>query len=105
MLQVFPDAMHTLKDVVEKIIKLVTADETAIKKVVKTEVILKRLSGDHAAVGKLPFCVSHEQVQLADERAQSIIIPANLNYMPITPFTHSKALKSHDWKEVCVLCT
>ena len=94
MLQVLPDAMHTIKDVVEKIIKLITADETAIKKVVETEVILK---SDHAADGKLPFCMSREQTQLAGKCAQSIIIPANLNYMPITPFTHSKALKSHDW--------
>ena len=37
MLQVFLDAMHTVKDVVDKIIKLVTADETAIKKVAETD--------------------------------------------------------------------
>ena len=105
--QVFPDAMHTVKDCIERIFSLIIG-KTNLDPIVKSETSLRRFnlsnkrkrSGTNKQAVRLPFVLSPEEIKLADKRSKSIIMP-NSDFNPGCIFSRPGRLKSHDWKEVC----
>ena len=112
--QTIPDMMHTLKDTVEKLLDVITNNSSKIKKAVseigrfqdgiqlqtcKRRRVNAGESSNHAASISLPvYCISSEQISLANHRTMSVLSPSE--FSPGCIFTKSTSLKSHDWKEV-----
>ena len=110
--QCVPDSMHTPKDVLERIFALLTGKEDT-PKMRKSEEVLGRFDSSTctpASLGKrkrspaisLPYCLTKEQLKLADERAVSIITPSHVDFKPGAMFCKPTYMKSHDWKQVYV---
>ncbi len=108
--QTTPDAMHTIKDVVEHILKLLVGKKNSTK-MITTEIQLSRFGLEPVAEStssrkrkrggsKSPFQLSDAEKKLADERACSILAPSHTDYIPGVFFSKSSHLKSHDWKQV-----
>ena len=102
MRQVFPDAMHTVKDCVEKMFFLligkvnldtITASEASLGRCSLKK--KRRIADDQP----LPYVLSTEEMKLADKRAKAIL-STNGDFNPGTIFFRTTSLKLHDWKEV-----
>lgn len=108
--QTVSDAMHTIKDVVEKLFNVVTGRGRAdTSKVKGAEAALGRFGMGSAdqSISKLsgaPFQLSRDQMKEAELRTQSILVPVYLDFKPAQLFPKSARLKSHDWKQVCGFC-
>ena len=124
LIQVFPDAMHTIKDAMVHVFNIMTGTEDS-DKVRHAEAAVNRFgttiankpiadtpstTGNrkrkrkrrekNSSQAPAPFRLSSEDIQRADNRASSVIIPSP-DFTPGSIFTKSTGLKSHDWKEVC----
>lgn len=117
--QAIPDAMHTIKDVVERLVYFLTGKEDS-QNVRKAEIEFGRFdllpqpvpsTASSAANTRkrkkkshsLPdacFRLTTTDVKLADSRSSSVILPS-ADFTPFNVFTKPSRLKSHDWKEVC----
>lgn len=121
LMQCVPDAMHTVKDVIEKLIYLIIGKMNVIPitmYVLHLPYILAK-SGDkpmkaEAALGRfgleistdptsLPWELTPDKLQLAVRRLKDIQLPRHLDCNPSALFTHPSRLKSHDWKQVSII--
>ena len=111
LMQTVPDCTHTVKDVIEKIVCLVTGEKcnaiisgftvfiicTGKGKADEQKIELAergRLSGDL-------WKISSSELKVAEERLSHLQIPAHLDVKFTHVFSHPSRLKSHDWKQVC----
>lgn len=108
--QTIPDAMHTIKDAVVNLFELITGKDDTLK--------CRHCELNHGgrfginiakATGKInrkepgvPYSLSTDDIKLADIRAESIITPLHVGYIPGKFFTRTANLKSHDWKQVSI---
>ena len=113
--QVFPDAMHTIKDALVHIFNVMIGKEDSAK-VRKAEGELGRFGippecqttgtkrkGKAPRDRRLPaapFRLSDDDIKVANKRVTSVILPTH-DFTPGCIFSKSSGLKSHDWKEVC----
>ncbi len=114
-IQCFPDAMHTVKDCIERIFFLLIG-KVNLDKITKCEKTLhrfgfkessrKRKRGKEALSDRdeHPYILSSSELKLADNRSKSIIM-TNSDFCPGSIFFRTTGLKSHDWKEVCLCLT
>lgn len=108
LIQCVPDAMHTVKDVLEKLFGLLTGREDT-PKVQQCEKTLGRFSTTrkrlHSTTPRTtaPYRLTKEELLLADERALSIVTPAYIDFKPTAMFVKPTYHKSHDWKQVGIL--
>ena len=90
--QTTPDSMHTIKDAIEHIFKLIIGKEDSVK-VRKAEIQLGRFGITSPVIKKkngskdsddcgVPFRLSDQEIKIADERALSILIPRHIDYLP-----------------------
>ncbi len=111
ILQNFPDAMHTVKDSIERIFFLLIG-KNRLEKIEVLETKLKRFGfgeqrkrkrGTHVTVTKPqhPYVLSSDELKLADARSKMIIMTDN-DFNPGEIFFRTTGLKSHDWKEVII---
>ena len=111
--QVYPDAMHTVKNVVEHLFLLIIGKEDSAK-VRKTEAQLnrfglklesstnKRKRGEKVSkvgLSYAPFRMTVEEIATANSRVCLVSHPS-LDFTLGPIFTRTFGLKSHDWKEV-----
>lgn len=110
--QSVPDSMHTIKDVVENIVHLITGRKDS-EKVRQAEIAYGRFGlaeKGHGTAKKsgrkktqnLPtacFQLSSEEIKTADSHASLVILPSG-DFTPCTVFSKPSQLKSRDWKEV-----
>ena len=105
-----PDSMHTVKDAVEHIFKLIIGKEDSVK-VRKAEIelgrfgitspVIKKKKGSKGSDDRgVPFRLSDQEIKIADERALSILVPRHIDYLPGAIFSASTHWKSHDYKQV-----
>ena len=106
--QTVPDAMHTVKDVLEHLFRIIVGKDDNEK----VEMQLGRRfdsSSSSTALGKrkrtsysspVSYCPTKQQLKFADERALSIVTPAHIDFRPRAMFVKPGYLKSHDWKQV-----
>ena len=93
--QTVPDAMHTIKDVVEKLFNVVTGRGRAdTSKVKGAEAALGRFGMGSAdqSISKLsgaPFQLSHDQMKEAELRTVSNLVPRYLDFKPAQLFPKS----------------
>ena len=111
LVQCFPDAMHTVKDAIERVFFLLIG-KTNLDKVLASEVAYgrfglklpsrKRKRGGGLSDTKIdqPYVLSSNERRLADERSKMIIMTSK-DFDPGSIFFRTTGLKSHDWKEVC----
>ena len=108
LFQTVPDAMHTVKDVIEHLFYLIIGKEDSIK-VRRAEEELQRFSFSGTPIApthgekvheSAPFCITKQQIKLADQRACGIICPQHIDFVPRAFFSKTH-FKSHDWKQVC----
>lgn len=102
--QTVPDAMHTIKDVVEKIFSIVIKKDGDLK-LRAAEAAVCRFSLDAnstSACQPLPFQLLSEELKLAKERIEHIEVPAYLDFNPKHQFSRTSRMKSHDWKQVII---
>ena len=124
VMQVYPDAMHTIKDAMVHVFHIMVGKEDSAK-VRKAEGQLKRFGistmeeseeGATGATGAkgtkrkrkrkatkglpaVPFRLSDDEIKVANSRVTSVILPSH-DFSPKDIFSNSSGLKSHDWKEV-----
>lgn len=115
-----PDVMHTVKDVVQNLLHLIIGMQDS-EKVRRAEAALGRLTEPSRPEGathpfrrqnrkrkhpdvNVPFRISDNEVKLANQRASSIVVPSESQFVPNDVFTTTSGLKSHDWKEVQIHC-
>ena len=111
-LQTFPDAMHTVKDAIERVFFLLIG-KSRLEKIADLEGRLKRFGfggqsrkrkrSDQLVITKTkhPYVLSPDERKLADARSKMIVMTSN-DFIPGEIFYRTTGLKSHDWKEVCV---
>ena len=58
------------------------------------------VSTEHLPV---PWLLSKDDLKLAAERLKHISIPAHIDCSPQHLFSNPSRLKSHDWKQVCIM--
>ena len=114
--QVFPDAMHTIKDAIVHVFNIMMGKEDSAK-VRKAEGQLrfgippmeetegeakgtKRQQKPSKRLPAAPFRLSDDETKIANDRATSVIVPSH-DFSPKCIFSNPSGLKSHDWKEVC----
>lgn len=113
VLQTFPDAMHTVKDSIERVFFLligkskldkIAALEKKLKRFGFDEQTRKRKRGSQTTAMKVqhPYVLSLDELKLADARSKTIIM-TSADFNPGEIFLRTTGLKSHDWKEV--FCT
>ena len=103
MKQTVPDAMHTIKDAIEHFFYLIVRKNDLTKVIAE----LKRLCGTTIAAQSshdVPYCISKEQIKIANTRASSIICPDYVDFKP-TAFFSKTQFNSHDWKQVRLTVT
>lgn len=96
--QTVPDAMHTVKVVMEHLLYLMVGKEDSIK-VRKAEIELQRFHLTCASapvapaskqckneLGFAPFRINKDEIKLADQRACSIICPLHIDFIPCAFF-------------------
>ena len=110
-LQTFPDAMHTVKDAIERVFFLF--GKSRLEKIAELEGRLKRFGfggqsrkrkcSDQVVITKTKhhYVLSPDERKLADARSKMIVMTSN-DFIPGEIFYRTTGLKSHDWKEVCV---
>ena len=109
--QTVPDAMHTVKVVMQHLLYLIVGKEDSVK-VRQAEIELQRfnLTCTSAPVapaskqrknelGSVPFRINKDEIKLADQRACYIICPLRVDFIPRAFFSKTN-FKSHDWKQV-----
>ena len=105
--QTVPDAIHTVKCVIEGIFHLVTGrDDT--ENVRRAEASIGRFGLDFNERTSLnpkqdtnvSYRLSDYQLKIAQERVHHIRIPSHVDINPRYLFSRSSKLKSHDWKQV-----
>ena len=112
--QVFPDAMHTIKDAMVHVFNVMVGSEDS-EKVRNAEGQLgrfgitserpligtkrKRISSCDQRLPAAPFRLSEDDIKVANERVASVILPSH-DFTPSCIFSKTSGLKSHDWKEV-----
>lgn len=104
--QVYPDAMHMVKDVAEHVFNILTGKEDS-SQVRKADIELTRFSiqqstphiTKNTTLPPAPFRLSSEDLKCANSRVCSVFLPSP-DFTPCPIFTSSSGLKSHDWKEV-----
>ena len=113
-IQCFPDAMHTVKDCIERILFLLIG-KVNLDKIAQCEITLHRFgfkrSNRKRKRGKKtpddevehPYVLSPSERKVADSRSKSIIM-TNSDLYPGAVFFRTTGLKSHDWKEVNIPC-
>ncbi|MEW8547304.1 MAG: hypothetical protein AB2693_27670, partial [Candidatus Thiodiazotropha sp.] len=113
-----PDCCHTVKDVVQNIMKLLTGNSINLKKIVEAEKKMGRLqclevSKDDQPQSKkqklskkepeqvrLAFVLTPEELKTADKCAESITVPLGFGIKPGKFISKTGSLKSHDWKQL-----
>lgn len=121
-----PDCCHTVKDVIQNIMKVVTGNYVDINKIVSAEKVMGRLHtlqrsssldttvlADGQAKSKkprlgksqsnestLPFMLTKDELSEADRRANSIHVPIDFGLKPSPFISKPGSLKSHDWKQI-----
>ncbi len=108
MQQCVPDAMHTVKDVIERLFHLIIGKNSS-SKVQQAEKNAKRVHlvcEDDPSVAsqksrkKIPcYQLSPDDIKIANTRINSVILPLQ-DFTPSNTFSRTFGLKSHDWKEV-----
>ena len=109
-IQTFPDAMHTVKDVIERIFFLligkarmdkIRLSETALDRFNFNVQSRKRKRGEKTPKEKIehPYVLSSSELRLADVRSKEILMTSS-DFIPGSIFFRTTGLKSHDWKEV-----
>ena len=89
--QTVPDAMHTVKVVMEHLLYLIIGKEDS-QKVREAEIELKRFDFTSTSVapsrkkrknelGLAPFCIAKEEIKLADQRACFIVQPTLILFL------------------------
>ena len=107
--QCFPDAMHTVKDAIERVFFLLFR-KTNLDKILASEIAYgrfglklpsrKRKRGESSNTKiDQPYVLSSIERRLADERSK-MIITTSKDFDPGSVFFRTTGLKSHDWKEV-----
>ena len=96
-----PDAMHTIKDVIENFFYLNVGRDNFNKPMV-SEAELQQLGSSNSTEG-IPYRIHNEQKKLANLRACSILCPEHVDFVSHAFFTKTH-FKSHDWKQVFSLC-
>lgn len=103
LLQCYPDAMHTIKDVVEHIFFLLIG-KSNLHKIGVTEAANGRFGFKISSHGiqkfEHPYVLPKAELKLADLRSKTITMPKG-DFHPGCTFFRTTSLKSHDWKEVC----
>lgn len=109
--QCLPDAMHTVKDVLEKLFGLITGRENTAKvqlceknfgRFLPASQSRKRSrSGSTSCDRVAPYVLTKEEMHLADQRVMSIVTPTHIDFKPSAMFVKPTYHKSHDWKQVC----
>lgn len=102
LLRTVPDAMHTVKVVVEHIVHLIAGKEDSVK-VRQAEIELQRfdlapmdpLISKKKSLPKAPFCLDKAQIKLANCRACNVICPQHIDFVPQAFFSNCY-FKSHD---------
>jgi hypothetical protein len=61
-----------------------------------TPIVATHKAKDHESS---PFCITKEQIKLADRRACGGICPKHVDFIPRAFFSKTH-FKSHDWKQV-----
>ena len=99
------DPMHLIKNIVAHCVNLIAGHEDS-HKVRAEEERRKRFPeawiSDHTQ-NKLPpspFSLSKEDVVVADERAQRVLVPADFDWHPKTIFGKNTGMKAHEWKQI-----
>ena len=110
--QIDPDAMHTIKDVVERMFALIIGKDTSEtkEKITNAEEAFgrtfctglgKRKQGSSAAKSSMLYQLTSESKKIADQRCEAIIVPSHVDYSSRPIFCKKVHFKSHDWKQVC----
>jgi len=110
ILQCIPDAMHTVKDAVVNIYDVMIGKDDTIncRKCelncgrcfgIMPESVHQKFSRKNPGV---PYSLSSSDIKLADKRAETIITPVHIEFVPNAIFTKTANLKSHDWKQVSI---
>jgi len=93
--QTVPDAMHTIKDVVEKLFNVVTgrgrADTSKVKGA-EAAIGCFGMSSAHQSISNVsgaPFQLSRDQMKEAELRTQSILVSGYLDFKPAQLFPKS----------------
>ena len=95
--QTVPDAMHTIKDVIEHLFYLIVGRDN-FNRVMVSEAELQRF-GSSNSTEDIPYRINKEQKKLANLRACSILCPEHVDFVSHAFFTKTH-FKSHDWKQV-----
>lgn len=110
LVQAFPDAMHTIKDSIERVF-FILIGKTNLDKIVAAELAYgrfgfsvpsrKRKRGEATSIPKVkhPYVLSAEDLKVADARSKAIVMTSK-DFNPGTIFFRTTGMKSHDWKEV-----
>ena len=98
------DPMHLLKNIVEHIVNLIAGKKDSIK-VRKQEQQCKRfrsawMKDNLSTLPQAPFCLSKEEIVVADERACSVCVPSGFDWKPRSVFGKNTGMKSHEWKQL-----
>ena len=106
--QSIPDAMHTVKDALLNLHELMTGKDDTIS-CRKCELTHGQRFGITAASltqkidrkqPGVPYSLSKAEMEVADNRARTIITPTHVGFVPGNIFSKTSNLKSHDWKQV-----
>lgn len=108
ILQTVPDAMHTIKDVIVNIHDLVTGKDDTVncrkcemnvgnRFGITPESLLQKINRKEPCV---PYSLSSSEIRMADKRAEAIVTPAHVDFVPHNIFSRPANLKSHSWKQV-----
>lgn len=109
LIQAFPDAMHTIKNSIERVF-LILIGKTNLDKILAAELASgrfgfsmtgrKRKRGEGSTVRVYhPYMLSADELKIADARSKAIIMNSK-DFNPGAIFFRTTGMKSHDWKEV-----
>lgn len=90
LMQVMPDAMHTVKDVVENLFGLIVGKRDS-EKVREAERKLGRLP---LSSGTLPYRLTKKQLELTDTRIRCLRVPIHIDFWPKPMFV--KLIGTHE---------
>lgn len=98
------DPMHLIKNIVSHCVNLVAGNADSAK-VREEEKLRKRfpmswMIGSQGKLRPAPFCLSKEDIQLANDRANRILVPYGFDWRPRDIFSKSTGMKSHEWKQL-----
>ena len=79
MEQTVPDAMHTVKDVIESLFSLITGKKNN-QKVQKAE---EKLGRFHESI---PYMLSKTELKIADNRFNEMLAPIHADFIPTPMF-------------------